>query len=258
MNYDPKNPLIVQGDRSILAEVDNPRYAEARDAVAPFAELEKSPEHIHTYRLTPLSLWNAAAAGMTAEAMIDVLKRYSKFPLPANLLTDIGETVGRYGRVRLEKLGDTLCLRCDDRPLLEELARQARVRDYLGERVDAGTFRVEPAHRGVLKQALIAVGYPAEDLAGYTEGAALPIGLRSLARSGLPFHVRDYQRQSADIFFAGGDVHGGSGVIVLPCGAGKTIVGIAAMALLQRATLILTTSITPVKQWHREILDKTD
>jgi DNA excision repair protein ERCC-3 len=258
MNYDPKNPLIVQGDRSILAEVDNPRYAEARDAVAPFAELEKSPEHIHTYRLTPLSLWNAAAAGMTAEAMIDVLKRYSKFPLPANLLTDIGETVGRYGRVRLEKLGDTLCLRCDDRPLLEELARQARVRDYLGERVDAGTFRVQPAHRGVLKQALIAVGYPAQDLAGYTEGAALPIALRSLARSGLPFNVRDYQRQSADIFFAGGDVHGGSGVIVLPCGAGKTIVGIAAMALLQRATLVLTTSITAVKQWHREILDKTD
>jgi DNA excision repair protein ERCC-3 len=258
MNYDPGNPLIVQGDRSVLVEVDNPRYAQARDALAPFAELEKSPEHIHTYRLTPLSLWNAAAAGMTADAMIAVLRQYSKFPIPANLATDLAELVGRYGRVRLERAGDKLRLVCDDRPLLEELARQPKVRDYLGERIDAASFLVEPAYRGVLKQGLIAVGYPAEDLAGYTEGASLPLGLRSLARSGLPFRVRDYQREAADIFFAGGDVRGGSGVIVLPCGAGKTIVGIAAMALMQRSTLVLTTSITAVKQWHREILDKTD
>lgn len=256
--YDPANPLIVQGDRSVLVEVDNPRYAEARDALAPFAELEKSPEHIHTYRLTPLSLWNAAAAGLTAEAMIDVLARYSKFPLPTNLPADIAETVGRYGRVKLERADDNLRLVCDDLPLLEELARQPKVREYLGERQGAGSFLVNPAFRGVLKQALIAVGYPAEDLAGYTEGAGLPLGLRSLARSGLPFHVRDYQREAADIFYAGGHVRGGSGVIVLPCGAGKTIVGLAAMTLMQRSTLVLTTSITAVKQWHREILDKTD
>src|SRR5204863_2921911 len=121
--YDPANPLIVQGDRTIFVEVDNPRYAEARDALAPFAELEKSPEHIHTYRLTPLSLWNAAAAGHTAEQMVDVLRRYSKFPLPANLATDITELVGRYGRVRLERAGENLRLICQDRPLLEELAR---------------------------------------------------------------------------------------------------------------------------------------
>jgi DNA excision repair protein ERCC-3 len=258
MNYDPANPLIVQGDRSVLVEVDNPRYAEARDALAPFAELEKSPEHIHTYRLTPLSLWNAAAAGMSAEDMIDVLRRYSKFPLPTNLQTDLAELVARYGRVRLERAGDKLRLVCDDRPLLEELARQPKVRDYLGERVDASSFLVEPGHRGVLKQALITVGYPAEDLAGYTEGAGLPMQLRTLARSGLPFHVRDYQREAAEIFYAGGDVRGGSGVVVLPCGAGKTIVGIAAMTLMQRSTLVLTTGITAVKQWHREILDKTD
>jgi DNA excision repair protein ERCC-3 len=258
MNYDPTNPLIVQGDRSILVEVDNPKYAAARDALAPFAELEKSPEHIHTYRLTALSLWNAAAAGLTAEEMVDVLRRYSKFPLPGNLATDIKELVGRYGRVRLERDGDKLRLACDDRPLLEELVRQPKVRAYLGERVDASSFEVDPGFRGVLKQALIAVGYPAEDLAGYTEGAALPIQLREVAQSGLPFHVRDYQREAADIFYAGGDVHGGSGVIVLPCGAGKTIVGIAAMAAVQRATLVLTTSITAVKQWHREILDKSD
>src|SRR5437870_10087230 len=157
MQYDPTNPLIIQGDRSILVEVDNPRYTEARDALAPFAELEKSPEHIHTYRLTSLSLWNAAAAGMTAAAMLDVLERYSKFPLPSNLGTDLAELVDRYGRVKIEKAGDKLRLVCDDRPLLEELARQPKVREYLGERIDATSFVIEPAHRGVLKQGLIAV-----------------------------------------------------------------------------------------------------
>ena len=258
MQYDPSNPLIVQGDRSVLVEVDNPRYAEARDALAPFAELEKSPEHIHTYRLTPLSLWNAAAAGLTADAMIDVLRRFSKFPLPNNLLADIAELVGRYGRVKLERDGDRLKLSCPDRPLLEELARQPKVRDYLSDRLGPTSFAIDPAFRGVIEQALIAVGYPAEDLAGYTEGAPLPTALRTVAASGLPFHVRDYQREAADVFYAGGDVRGGSGVIVLPCGAGKTIVGIAAMAQVQRSTLVLTTSITAVKQWRREILDKTD
>src|SRR5437016_2290216 len=253
MNYDPTNPLIVQGDRSILVEVDNPRYPEARDALSPFAELEKSPEHIHTYRLTNLSLWNAAAAGLTAAEMVDVLRRFSKFPLPTNLGADIDELVSRYGRVKLERFEDKLRLVCADLPLLEELARQPKVRDYLGERQGRESFLVEPAFRGVLKQGLIAVGYPAEDLAGYTEGAGLAIHLRDLARSGLPFRVRDYQRESADIFFAGGDARGGSGVVVLPCGAGKTIVGIAAMALMQKSTLILTTSITAVKQWIREI-----
>jgi DNA excision repair protein ERCC-3 len=258
MNYDPTNPFIIQGDRTVLVEVDNPKYAEARDALAPFAELEKSPEHVHTYRLTPLSLWNAAAAGHTADAMVEVLRSYSKFPLPTNIGTDIAELVSRYGRVRLERDGEDLRLVCKDRPLLEELIRQPKVREYLKERIDESSFKVSQAHRGVVKQALIAVGYPAEDLAGYTEGAALPIHLRELNRLGLPFRVRDYQRDAADIFYAGGDVRGGSGVIVLPCGAGKTIVGITAMALLQRKTLVLTTSITAVKQWHREILDKTD
>jgi DNA excision repair protein ERCC-3 len=258
MHYDPANPLIVQGDRTVLVEVDNPRYAEARDALAPFAELEKSPEHIHTYRLTNLSLWNAAAAGLSAAQMVEVLGKYSKFPLPGNLPTDLAETVGRYGRVKLDKHGDRLRLACPDRPLLEELARQPRLRDYLGERLDPESFAIDPAFRGVLKQALIGLGYPAEDLAGYTAGADLPTGLREIARSGLPFHVRDYQREAADTFYAGGDVRGGSGVVVLPCGAGKTIVGIAAMARIQKSTLVLTTSITAVKQWIREILDKTD
>jgi DNA excision repair protein ERCC-3 len=266
MQYDPTNPLIVQGDRSILVEVDNPKYAEARDALAPFAELEKSPEHIHTYRLTPLSLWNAAAAGHSAPSMIDVLARFSKFPLPANLAPDITELVSRYGRVRLERHNEpateggppALRLVCTDVPLLEELARQPRVREYLGTRLDRTSFLIDPAYRGVLKLSLISVGYPAEDLAGYTEGAHLPMKLRTVGRNGIPFHVRDYQREAGEVFYAGGEVRGGSGVIVLPCGAGKTIVGLAAICMMQKSTLVLTTGITSVKQWHREILDKTD
>jgi DNA excision repair protein ERCC-3 len=255
---DLANPFIVQSDRSVLVEVDNPKYAEARDALAPFAELEKSPEHIHTYRISNLSLWNAAAAGITAELMVDVLRRYTKFPIPHNLPLDIAETVAKYGRVKLVRADDGgLKLVCAEKPLLVEISRQKKVKEYLGEQLDETSFAIEPGFRGVLKQALITVGYPAEDLAGYTEGSALPMQLREVGVSGLPFKVRDYQREAADIFYAGGDVRGGSGVIVLPCGAGKTIVGIAAMCLLQKSTLVLTTSITAVKQWHREIIDKT-
>lgn len=256
--FDPTNPFIVQSDRSVLVEVDNPKYAEARDALAPFAELEKSPEHIHTYRISNLSLWNAAAAGFTAAEVSSVLTKYAKFPVPPNIPVDIAETVSRYGRVKLERIDkDTLKLTCSDKPLLAELARNKKVREYLGDKIDDTSFTVLPAYRGVLKQALITVGYPAEDIAGYTEGALLPMALRETAASGVPFNVRDYQREAADVFHAGGDVRGGSGVIVLPCGAGKTVVGIAAMCLLQKNTLVLTTSITAVKQWRREILDKT-
>jgi DNA excision repair protein ERCC-3 len=258
MSYKPANPLIVQGDRTVLLEVDNPLHAEARDAIAPFAELEKSPEHIHTYRLTPLSLWNAAAAGIPADAMIDALATFSKFPLPPNLPTDLRELVSRYGRVSLRRVGDGLRLISDDVALIEELARQKGVRDYLGERLDAHSFAIPDAFRGVLKQALIGVGYPAEDLAGYTEGASLSVNLRKMTSAGLPFRVRDYQQMAVEAFHAGGDVRGGSGVIVLPCGAGKTIVGLAALATLKKSTLVLTTSTTAVEQWKREILDKTD
>lgn len=258
MTFDPTNPFIVQSDRSVLVEVDNAKYTEARDAIAPFAELEKSPEHIHTYRISNLSLWNAAAAGFSAAEVMAVLQKYTKFPIPQNIPTDIAETVSRYGRVKLERIdADHLKLVCADKPLLAELARNRKVKEYLGDRIDDTTFAVAPAYRGVLKQALITVGYPAEDIAGYTEGTVLPMALRETAASGVPFHVRDYQREAADVFHAGGDVRGGSGVIVLPCGAGKTVVGITAMCLLQKNTLVLTTSITAVKQWRREILDKS-
>jgi DNA excision repair protein ERCC-3 len=257
--YDPTNPLFVQPDRSILVETFNPRYAEARDAIAPFAELEKSPEHIHTYRLSNLSLWNAAAAGFTSGQMIAVLQQYTKFPLPPNIPTDIEETVSRYGRVKLERLDENnLKLICHDKALLEELSRQPKVKVHLGEKLDVSSYAVVNGNRGVLKLSLIAVGYPAEDLAGYVEGTPLPTNLREICRTGVPFNLRDYQRESAEIFYAGGDVKGGSGVIVLPCGSGKTVVGIAAMSKVERSTLVLTTSVTAVKQWRREILDKTD
>jgi DNA excision repair protein ERCC-3 len=258
-DFDLTNPLIVTSDRTLLLEVDNPKYTACRDAIAAFAELEKSPEHIHTYKISPLSLWNAAAAGHTAEAVCDVLARFSKYPIPHNVIIDIRELTSRYGRVRLERAtdGQRLALICTDLALLEELTRQPKLKPYLGERLDPHRIAVEPGFRGVIKQVLIGLGYPAEDLAGYTEGAPLPMQLRTLMPNGMPFVVRDYQRQAADVFYAGGGVKGGSGVVVLPCGAGKTIVGIAAMALIQRKTLVLTTSNTSVKQWRREILEKT-
>src|SRR6476620_6629250 len=165
MPYQPENPLIVQGDRTVLLEAANAKYEEARDAIAAIAELEKSPEHIHTYRITPLSLWNAAAAGMSADAMVEVLAKYSKFPLPANLPVDLAELAGRYGRMRLERDGERLRLVCPDGLLLEELSRQPKVRQYLGDRLADDSYAIEPAFRGVLKLALITVGYPAEDLA---------------------------------------------------------------------------------------------
>lgn len=258
MTYNPNNPLIVQSDRSILVEVDNPLYERARDALAPFAELEKSPEHIHTYRLSDISLWNAAAAGMTAKEMIEVLETYTKFELPQNLGVDIAERVSRYGRVSLHRVDDEMRLVCKDKPLLEQLARQKHLKKYLDSPVDEYSYRIQERYRGVVKQALISVGYPAEDLAGYVEGDDLPMALRKMTRNGLPFDIRDYQSMAADTFYAGGDVRGGSGVVVLPCGAGKTIVGLASMAKLQKSTLILTASITSVKQWKRELLDKTD
>jgi DNA excision repair protein ERCC-3 len=247
----------VQGDRTILLEVDHPLYAEARDALAQFAELEKSPEHIHSYRLTPLSLWNAAAAGLDAARVLELLARFSKFDLPPNVAADIREYIGRYGRLKLLREDGELILRSDDVLLVAEVAHQKRMEPYILAQRDPRTLVVDPARRGHIKQALVAIGFPAEDLAGYADGEHLPIRIRAEAAGHLPFALRPYQEQAVDAFHARGAASGGSGVIVLPCGAGKTVVGIGAMSAVQRATLILTPNTVAVRQWISELLDKT-
>jgi DNA excision repair protein ERCC-3 len=251
------NALIVQSDCSVLLEVRAPRASEARAALAPFAELVKSPEHVHTYRLTALSIWNARAAGLAAEQMVEALREHARYVVPPNVEQEILELAGRYGRVVIARDGDALRCRCLDQVTAERLARDREAGRYLTDRIDATTFRVDPAVRGVLKQALVGAGYPAEDLAGYVAGEPLELSLRERAASGAAFVVRDYQRQAAEAFYLAGSERGGSGVIVLPCGAGKTIVGLAAMAMVGQTTLVLATSLTSVKQWRRELLDKT-
>jgi DNA excision repair protein ERCC-3 len=254
----PSNPLIVQSDRTILLEVDHPLHAEARDAVAQFAELEKSPEHIHTYRLSPLSLWNAAAGGMSAQMIIELLTNYSKYDIPANIIFDIREYISRYGRIKLIRDGDALLLTSSDAALIAEIIHHKRTQPFLLRQLDTNTLQVNAARRGHIKQALIHIGFPAEDLAGYTDGSPLPMKLRPVTAEGKAFEPRAYQYGASATFYAGGAPSGGSGVVVLPCGAGKTIVGLVTMADIQRATLILSPNTIAVRQWIQEIIDKTD
>jgi DNA excision repair protein ERCC-3 len=252
MDVRPDNPLIVQSDHTVLLEVDGPKYPDARDALAAFAELVKSPEHIHTYRITPLSIWNAAAAGHGPERMVEALNAFAKYPVPQNITRDIFDYAARYGRVRLVREDDRLILESDDPLLLQEAWSNATVRRHLQERLTVNRIEVDAAMRGHVKQAMIRLGYPVEDLAGYVDGGPLDI---DLAESDA-FQVRAYQTDAVEAFWAGGTVRGGSGVIVLPCGAGKTIVGMAAMSRLKRKTLILTTNLTAVRQWKDELRDK--
>lgn len=257
MSANPANPLIVQGDRSVLVEVDNPRYTEARDCLLGFAELVKSPEHIHTYRITPLSVWNACAAGITPDSIVASLTSLAKFPPPPHLLTEIHDLAARYGRLVLEREGDDLVLVAADDVLAELAARSLASRQVAFTRPQARRIVIAAALRGKLKHILVEVGLPVDDQAGYVEGESLPIVLRDISAAGLPFALRDYQHAAAAAFHAGGGVRGGSGVVVLPCGAGKTVVGLDIMRLVSRSTLILTTGITAVRQWIREICDKT-
>ncbi|MDJ0520679.1 MAG: DEAD/DEAH box helicase [Planctomycetota bacterium] len=258
MSYRSDRPLIVQSDRSLLLEVGGEAYASARDAIAPFCELVKSPEHVHTYRLTPLSVWNAAAAGLSSEAMVEALKAHSRFEVPGNVIRDIQDLHARYGRLRLQKAEDgELFLSAEDDTLLDQVAHAALTRDLVGERLN-GTLPVAGENRGEIKRALIKLGWPVEDLAGYVDGGPLEVPLREALPTGAEFGLRDYQHDAVEVFHRGGSAAGGSGVIVLPCGAGKTIVGIGAMARIGRKTLILTTNHTAVNQWRRELLDKTE
>ncbi|HPH94542.1 MAG TPA: DEAD/DEAH box helicase [Anaerolineaceae bacterium] len=257
MSFTPQNPLVIQSDKTVLLEVQNDLYAEARDALARFAELEKSPEYLHTYRITPLSLWNAAASGLAAEEIIAALQQYAKYDVPSNVVIDIRDTISRFGRLKLSKQDEHLLLSSEDAALMEEISRHKQIGPLLKERVDAHSALVDPALRGHIKQALIAFGFPAEDLAGYTDGAVLPFQLRAHTLTGHDFGLRPYQQESVDVFHAGGTARGGSGVIVLPCGAGKTIVGMGVMSALQTHTLILTPSTVAARQWIDELLDKT-
>jgi DNA excision repair protein ERCC-3 len=246
--FDGPGPLVVQSDRTLLLEVDHPHADACRIAIAPFAELERAPEHIHTYRLTPLGLWNARAAGHDAEQVVHTLLTYSRYPVPNSLLVDVAETMDRYGRLRIEKHPTHgLILVSTDRAVLTEVRRSTKVKGLLGSRVDEDSVVVHPSERGHLKQVLLKLGWPAEDLAGYVDGEAHAISLDQHE-----WTLRPYQAQAADSFW-----HGGSGVVVLPCGAGKTIVGTAAMARAGATTLILVTNTVAARQWRDELIKRT-
>lgn len=243
-------PLIVQGDKTVLLEVAHPDSTEARHAIAAFAELERAPEHMHSYQITPLGLWNARAAGLDAEHVVDTLLRFSRYAVPHSLLLDIVEIMARYGRLRLEKDPQHgLVLRSDDELILTEVSHAKKVAALLGARIDPLTAVVHGSARGELKQLLLKAGWPAEDLAGYVDGTAYLIALTEGAAT---WTLRDYQRTAVENFWAGG-----SGVVVLPCGAGKTIVGAAAMAASGTTTLILVTNTLSARQWKAELLKRT-
>lgn len=244
-----EGPLIVQSDRTLLLEVGHEQAEACRVAIAPFAELEKAPEHVHTYRITPLALWNARAAGLDPEQCVHALLTYSRYDIAKSVLIDVVDTMGRYGRLIIEN--DPLygfVLRSIDDAVLAEVSRNKHVGPLLGEIVGPGLVRIQPAQRGHIKQELIKIGWPADDQAGYVDGTAFAMELQENDS----FHMRAYQRDAVAGFWAGG-----SGVIVLPCGAGKTIVGMAAIAKAQATTLILVTNTISARQWRREILDKT-
>ena len=241
-------PLIVQSDKTALLEVDHPDAADARHDLAVFAELERAPEHIHTYRITKLGLWNARAAGHDSDFVLGVLDRYAKFAVPQSVRTDIAETMGRYGRLVISRTAEgELELVSDSPAILLEAAKHRKMADLLGGRISDNSYRIQDWARGAVKQELLKLGWPAEDLAGYTDGTPHPI---DLVESN--WQIRDYQRAAVEKFWSGG-----SGVVVLPCGAGKTIVGASAMTVAKTNTLILVTNTVSARQWKSELLKRT-
>ncbi|MDB5105051.1 MAG: type restriction protein res subunit [Fibrobacteres bacterium] len=253
----PSGPLIVQGDMTILLEVAHPIYAEARDRIAPFTELLKSPEHVHTYGISHLSLWNAASSGHDAKEVLTTLRKYSRFDLPHNLVTEIETFMERYGQVRIMREDGQLVLETIDPELMTEILNHRQLAPYIDKPLDDRRATLFPHTRGMVKMALTNIGFPAEDLAGYVSGAPLQVSIREKTLEGKPLNLRQYQKDAGQVFHAGGSEKGGSGVIVLPCGAGKTLVGLSTMAKCSCHTLILTTNVTAARQWIREILDKT-
>ncbi|QAY65499.1 DNA repair helicase XPB [Paenibacillus protaetiae] len=250
-------PLIIQSDMTVLLDTVHRDAEAARTQLIRFAELAKRPGLMHTYRMTPLTLWNAAAGGWSAGDVLSALSSNARYGLPMQTEAAITRYMGRYGKLRLE-LGQagSLLLRGDS-GLLAEAAGKPAVAAFLRGREADGSWCVSPDCRGRLKQELTRAGYPVIDTAGYHDGEALAVSMLSVTRSGQPFALRDYQQQAVDAFYREGSVQGGSGVVVLPCGAGKTIVGLAALARSNSAALILTSNTTSVKQWKRELLERT-
>ncbi|MCR4290270.1 MAG: DEAD/DEAH box helicase [Candidatus Scalindua sp.] len=258
MSYHPENPMIVQSDKTILLEVDHPGYEDARDELARFAELEKSPEHIHTYRITPLSLWNAASSGVTDDTIIEIFNKYSKYDVPQNIVEDIKDNISRYGKLKLIKRDGDFLITSDDQYLITEITHNKHVIPLIKQQLNHLEFTIAPLNRGHIKQVLIKIGFPVEDIAGYEDGDAMTFSLRdNLLSNNLPFAMREYQHEAIEVFYAKGSATGGNGVLVLPCGAGKTILGLAIMEKYQYQTLILATNITALRQWRDEIVDKT-
>ena len=241
-------PLIVQSDKTALLEVDHPQASDARHDLAIFAELERAPEHIHTYRITKLGLWNARAAGHGSDYVLGVLDKYAKFAIPSSVRVDIAETMDRYGKLVIRRSPEgVLLLTSESAAILLEASRSPRIAALLGPRLSEDSFEVQAFARGSLKQELLKLGWPAEDLAGYTPGEPHAIALDETV-----WNIRDYQSKAVDKFW-----EGGSGVVVLPCGAGKTIVGAAAMAKAKTNTLILVTNTVAARQWKAELLKRT-
>lgn len=274
----PDNPLVIQPDGTLLLHTvqtlldaqgeiqrdgdgrpltePHPRFEEARAALASFAELKKSPDYLHTYKITPVSVWNAIALGMDSESILDALAELACVPLPEKVIERVELWSMRYGLLELNREGDRFELTCRDPEVLAQLLERPRVQEWCQVDED-GRAWVDDVTRGPIKQALIRLGYPVQDLGGYVDGDPLSIDLRSQTRAGLPFQLREYQTQAATAFHADGGVTGGNGVVVLPCGAGKTVTAMAAMARVGAKTLILTTNTVAVRQWRDELLDKT-
>ena len=250
-------PLIVQSDHTMMLEVQHPRFSEGRDFLARFAELEKSPEFIHTYRVTPLSLWNAAALDIPLSELLEGLEQLARYGLPANVKADLLDWYSTYGKLILVKeKEDFLLLKVADEFIFEQLKHEDTLKDYFFT-TETGQFRIVAAQRGALKHALIKIGFPVKDLCGYAKGDDLSIQLRTRDITGEPFQLRDYQQEAVEAFYHSGDKNGGNGIVVLPCGSGKTIIGIGTMAAISNHTLIVTTNNVSVHQWRNEIIAKT-
>ena len=252
------NPLIIQSDQTMLLEVENEHFEECQVNIIRFADLEKSPEYLHTYRITPLSLWNAGAAGISAKEILSSLDKFSKYPIPKNISGIINDQISRYGKVKLVKNQEgNLFITSSEKNFLAEIANHRGIQPFI-EKTEDGQIEIKAQFRGHIKQALIKIGFPVEDLAGYEEGNSFVFSFLPQAKSNKDFSMRNYQRSAIEIFHAGGRKEGGSGVIVLPCGAGKTLVGIGIIQIVGSETLILVTNTLSIRQWKSELLDKTD